>query len=255
MNTAERRIRAYEEMGDHRTGRAADNAATAWMIDELASVGVHAEPQEWTFPQVDWSDASVRVNGTSVPGVPLFDGALTSVSGNLAQPGAPGIVVSPIAHGDGTQFSQAMYPHLNTLREGGAEPSSSSWATRTAITPSATPSDRSIRSTSPSSRSRPTTQPRCSRARPERASGAALNRGLAQDQDRRQRRRDSSRNRSGRRPSHADDAQVGLVHLRRRARRRHRNLDRSRRPSRSRAGPSQPQHRRLQRTRAAPPRP
>ena len=120
MNAAERRIRTYEEMGDHRTGRHADNAATGWMIGELSSVGVHAEQQEWTFPQVDWDDASVRINGTSVPGVPLFDGALTSVSGNLAQPGSSGIVVSPIAHGDGTQFSQAMYPHLNTLREGGA---------------------------------------------------------------------------------------------------------------------------------------
>ena len=120
MNAPERRIRSYEEMGDHRTGRDADNAATAWMVDELASVGVHAEPQEWTFPQVDWDDASVRINGTSVPGVPLFDGALTSVSGNLAEPGSSGIVVSAIAHGDGTQFSQAMYRHLTELREGGA---------------------------------------------------------------------------------------------------------------------------------------
>ena len=168
MNAAERRIRAYEAMGDHRTGRAADNAATGWMIAELASVGVHAEPQEWTFPQVDWDDASVRINGTSVPGVPLFDGALTSVSGNLAEPGSSGIVVSPIAHGDGTQFSQAMYPHLNTLREGGAAAVVLVMGDPTAITPSATPSDRSIRSTSPSSRSRPTTQPRCSRARPGR---------------------------------------------------------------------------------------
>ena len=86
------------------------------MIDELASVGVHAEPQEWTFPQVDWDDASVRINGTSVPGVPLFDGALTSVSGNLVPSPVPrASSFQRIAHGDGTQFSQAMYPHLNDV--------------------------------------------------------------------------------------------------------------------------------------------
>lgn len=121
MNDAERRIRAYEEMGDHRTGRDADNAATDWMIAELAAVGVQAEPQEWTFPQVNWNDACVRVNGTTVPGVPLFDGALKAVSGRLAEPGSSGIVVSRISHGDSTQFSTAMYPHLDSLVDRGAE--------------------------------------------------------------------------------------------------------------------------------------
>ncbi|MXV79881.1 MAG: hypothetical protein F4X58_13120 [Chloroflexi bacterium] len=120
MNDAERRIRAYEEMGDHRTGREADNAATDWMIAELAAVGVQAQPQEWTFPQVDWNDACVRLNGANVPGVPLFDGALESVSGRLAEPGSAGIVVSQIIHGDSTQFSTAMYPHLDSLVEQGA---------------------------------------------------------------------------------------------------------------------------------------
>lgn len=121
MNDAERRIRAYEEMGDHRTGREADNAATDWMIAELAAVGVQARPQEWTFPQVGWNDACVRLNGSSVPGVPLFDGALESVSGRLAEPGSAGIVVTQIAHGDATQFSTAMYPHLDSLVEQGAD--------------------------------------------------------------------------------------------------------------------------------------
>lgn len=121
MNDAERRIRAYEEMGDHRTGREADNAATDWMIAELAAVGVQAEPQEWTFPQVGWNDACIRLNGANVPGVPLFDGALESVSGRLGEPGSAGIVVSRIAHGDSTQFSTAMYPHLDSLVEQGAD--------------------------------------------------------------------------------------------------------------------------------------
>ena len=253
MNAAERRIRAYEEMGDHRTGRAADNAATGWMIDELASVGVHAEPQEWTFPQVDWDDASVRINGTSVPGVPLFDGALTSVSGNLAEPGSSGIVVSPIAHGDGTQFSQAMYPHLNTLREGGAaavvlvmgDPDGNH-AIRNAERP-LDPLDLAVLQVAPND-------------------AAPLLEGAARAQAAQLtiegwRKTKTAANvvatipgTDPAAPSHADDAQVGLVHLRRRARRRHRNLDRSRRTSRSRAGPPQPQHRRLQRTRAASPR-
>jgi hypothetical protein len=121
VDAAERRIRAYEEMGDHRTGQDADNAATGWMIDELAAVGVKAEAQEWTFPQVNWDDAHIQINGAQVPGVPLFDGALKSVSGCLSQPGAPGIAVSRIEHGDQTQFSKAMYTHLDSLVESGAE--------------------------------------------------------------------------------------------------------------------------------------
>ena len=46
MNDAERRIRAYEQMGDHRTGREADDTATQWMIEELHKVGVEADSRK-----------------------------------------------------------------------------------------------------------------------------------------------------------------------------------------------------------------
>ena len=50
MDAAERRIRAYEEMGDHRTGRKADNTATWWMMEELRKVGVEAEVADLAIP-------------------------------------------------------------------------------------------------------------------------------------------------------------------------------------------------------------
>ena len=58
MNDAERRIRAYEEMGDHRSGREADNHTTWWMTEELRNVGVQADSQTWRFPRVEIHDAS-----------------------------------------------------------------------------------------------------------------------------------------------------------------------------------------------------
>ncbi len=116
MNPAERRIRAYEALGDHRSGRAADNAATDWLIAELAALGVTAEPQQWTFPQVDWSEASIAAGGAVVEGVPLFDGALRGASGLLGSE----IAVAQLPAGDQTTFNPAMYPYLDSLAESGA---------------------------------------------------------------------------------------------------------------------------------------
>ena len=124
MNDAERRIRAYEEMGDHRAGREADNAATWWMIEELSSVGVEAEAQTWRFPRVEIHDASIRVGGWDIPAIPTYVCAFTDhfgVSGVLRTDSGPGIVVWEFGADDQERFAAGIYTSFELARSDGAD--------------------------------------------------------------------------------------------------------------------------------------
>ena len=124
MQEIERRIRGYAALGDHRAGRPGDDAATDWLLAELAAVGVAGAAQVWDFPQVDWTAAEVRLAAGAVDGIPLFDGALRSVRGRLglaeAADGAE-IVVAALARDDPRHFSAAVYPYLAQLEAAGAQ--------------------------------------------------------------------------------------------------------------------------------------
>ncbi len=124
MNDAERRIRAYEEMGDHRTGREADNHATWWMIEELRKVGVEADWQTWRFPRVEIHDASIRFGGWDIAAVPTFDSAFTDyhgLTGILRTDNGPGIVVWEFAHDDQERMAAGIYSSFELARQDGVD--------------------------------------------------------------------------------------------------------------------------------------
>ena len=124
MNDAERRIRAYEEMGIHRTGREADNATTSWMIEELRKIGVDADRQTWRFPRVEIHDASIRFVGWDIPAVPTFDCAFTDhngLTGTLRTDNGPGIVVWEFAHDDQERMAAGIYSSFELARQDGAD--------------------------------------------------------------------------------------------------------------------------------------
>ncbi|MXX32721.1 MAG: hypothetical protein F4Z51_10980 [Chloroflexi bacterium] len=124
MNDAERRIRAYEEMGIHRTGREADHTTTWWMMEELRQVGVEADWQTWRFPRVEIHDASIRFGGWDIPAVPTYDCAFTDhrgVSGVLRRDHGPGIVVWEFAHDDQERMAAGIYSSFELARQDGAE--------------------------------------------------------------------------------------------------------------------------------------
>ncbi len=73
----ERRIRAYEAMGWHRTGWEGDEAAADWLIAELEAMGVEAREQRFRAPRWEWERAEVHVaGGRIIFGEPLSDGPL-----------------------------------------------------------------------------------------------------------------------------------------------------------------------------------
>ena len=124
MNDAERRIRAYEEMGIHRTGREADNHTTSWMIEELRKVGVEAEAQTWRLPRVEIHDASIRFGGWDIPAVPTFDSAFTDhhgLTGTLRADNGPGIVVWEFKPDDQERMAAGIYSSFELARQDGAD--------------------------------------------------------------------------------------------------------------------------------------
>jgi len=124
MNDAERRIRAYEEMGIHRTGRKADNTTTWWMIEELRKLGIDANRQTWRFPRVEIHDASIRFGPWDIPAVPTFDSAFTDhngLTGTLRTDNGPGIVVWEFDHNDQERMAAGIYSSFELARQDGAD--------------------------------------------------------------------------------------------------------------------------------------
>ncbi len=124
MNDAERRIRAYEELGIHRTGREADDLTTPWMMDELRLLGVDADWQTWRFPRVEIHEAAIRFGGWDIPAVPIYDGAFTDhdgLTGVLRRDNGPGIVVWEFAHDDQERMAPGIYSSFELARQDGAD--------------------------------------------------------------------------------------------------------------------------------------
>ena len=77
----EARIQAFEDFGIHRTGWPADDATTDWLIEELATAGIEAEAERFSFPRVEVRPAAVVVGNDRIEGVPLYDGGFTEARG------------------------------------------------------------------------------------------------------------------------------------------------------------------------------
>ena len=91
-STIERRIRAYESFGIHRTGWDGDDRSAAWMRDELEAAGIEASIERFGFPRVELRRARLDLGGgTAIEGVPLYDGGFTpagGIEGELVAPDA-----------------------------------------------------------------------------------------------------------------------------------------------------------------------
>ena len=74
-------IRAYEEQGAHRTGTEVDRASGDWLANEVRAIGIEPAREEFALDRVDPVVASLTVNGRTIEGLPLFDGAFTSPAG------------------------------------------------------------------------------------------------------------------------------------------------------------------------------
>ena len=124
IDSAERRIRAYEELGIHRTGREADDLTTPWMMEELRLLGVDADWQTWRFPRVEIHEAAIRFGGWDIPAVPIYDGAFTDhdgLTGVLRRDNGPGIVVWEFAHDDQERMAPGIYSSFELARQDGAD--------------------------------------------------------------------------------------------------------------------------------------
>ena len=125
----ERRIRAYEAMGWHRTGWEGDEAAADWLITELGAMGVEAREQRFRAPRWWWSvNVELRIGPWSIPGEPLSDGGLTppdGVSGRVGFVEGGEYDGSPIALwrrglDDSDRLAAGVYDDLAALQAAGA---------------------------------------------------------------------------------------------------------------------------------------
>ena len=126
---AERRIRAFEEMGWHRTGWEADNQAADWLIAELQAAGIEASAQPFRAPRWHWSgNVELNIGPWSIPGEPMSDGGRTSPDGITGQVGfvtPNGYDGSPIAIwrrglDDPDRMAAGIYDELAALQAAGA---------------------------------------------------------------------------------------------------------------------------------------
>ena len=125
LPTIERRIRAYESFGIHRTGWSGDDEAAAWMRDELATAGVDAELERFAFPRVELRTARVTWPDGSADGVPLHDGGFTppgGADGTLVEVASDDLFgnIAVAAENDPTFAQRTVYERVEALAEAGA---------------------------------------------------------------------------------------------------------------------------------------
>lgn len=83
-------IRAYEGQGIHRTGTDVDRMSGDWLADEVRALGPEPAREEFPLSRVDPVAASLKVNGRTIEGLPLFDGTFTGPAGTAGALGSLG---------------------------------------------------------------------------------------------------------------------------------------------------------------------
>lgn len=63
----------YDAQGWHRSGSATDRRSARWITEEVAALGATAHEETFPFPRLAFRHAEVRVDGSAVPAVPLYD--------------------------------------------------------------------------------------------------------------------------------------------------------------------------------------
>ena len=82
-------LMAWDSQGPHRTGTEGDHAGANWLAAEARSLGAEVTEERFTLDRLDPGEVYLEVDGTRIPGVPVFDAPAT--------PGVPGIVGAEIA--------------------------------------------------------------------------------------------------------------------------------------------------------------
>ncbi len=119
MEAAERRIRAYEAMGWHRTGWEADDRAADWLIAELQAAGVDAREQRFRAPRWRWNHPELQSGPWSIPGEPISGGAMTGPDGVSGAIGDE-IVIWERGADDAARMAAGVYDELAKLAAAGA---------------------------------------------------------------------------------------------------------------------------------------
>ena len=125
LPTIERRIRAYESFGIHRTGWSGDDEAAAWMRDELAGAGVAAELERFAFPRMELRAARLTWPDGAADGVPLYDGGFTppgGIDGTLVEAGSDDLFgnIAVAGENDPAFAQRTVYERVEELQEAGA---------------------------------------------------------------------------------------------------------------------------------------
>lgn len=100
-------VKAYSDLGEHRTGTPGDDATTAWMLAALRRAGYEAAPQEFTYPVFEPGVTTLTVGGRTIEGFPYWTPRASppgGVTGPLSLTGGPGkvaLVVMPASAGGG----------------------------------------------------------------------------------------------------------------------------------------------------------
>jgi len=87
-------ISTWDSQSEHRTATPGDNQTSAWLADEIESVGLTALVDEFDFPRRTPVLCSIEIAGEKVEGVPFFDGGITGRWGTTTK-------LSPMSEGTG----------------------------------------------------------------------------------------------------------------------------------------------------------
>jgi hypothetical protein len=123
--TIERRIRAYESFGLHRTGWPGDDQSAKWMAEELGAAGIEVELERFHFPRVEVRTARLSWPEGAADGVPLYDGGFTpmgGIQGDLVEAGEEDVFGNIIvARENDPSFTQRdIAGRIEDLQEAGA---------------------------------------------------------------------------------------------------------------------------------------
>ena len=85
-------IAAWDAIGEHRTGTAGDRLAADWLADNVRDAGVTPRRDDFRLSRWVLRRCEIEVDGTTIEGVPLFDGGTTGPEGLVGR-------LRPLANG------------------------------------------------------------------------------------------------------------------------------------------------------------
>ena len=71
-------LHAWDSQSPHRTGTAGDHAGAAWLTEAARALGATVTHETFMLDRLDPGDTYLEVDGTRIPGVPVFDAPATS---------------------------------------------------------------------------------------------------------------------------------------------------------------------------------